>query len=729
MSSASPSHTSVQAAPQSSVGLQSVSVTHPEPSERSFLSRLILGALALITTVGAVLSYQGARRSLLETIKQQALAETQTLAYPIDLALAQGTSSPRQIFTRAVQTPPAELGPRSAIRLILSDSGELYSSDPDLAAALQDSQQEVDPVIAALEPMETGIERILVQGQAVYLSRVPLQQTEGVVGAVIPAGAIDGQLRPLDIMFGIIMGLASLLVIGLFRIKTSEQHQLQQEITHREEINQRLQESETQNQAILRAIPDLMFRVNRQGIYLGYVRTREMLDLVADQDKPLGKHLSEYLPPELVERQLTFTHQALESGEVQIYEQEIEIRGHRQYEEVRVVSNGSDEVLFIIRDITERKATEAALRRRNQELAAALEELQATQNELIQAEKMVALGQLVAGVAHEVNTPLGAIQSSVGNISKYLDQTLTQLPALFRSLTPTQEQQFLTLLQRAISQDRPLSGREERKLRRSLQETLAQAGLDRSETLAETLVMMGIRGDLDPVLPLLRGDAAATALEIAYKLSGLHRSTQTIQTAVERASKVVFALKSYARYDHSGEAITAQITTGLQTVLTLYHNQLKRGIEVDTQFSPDLPPIQCYPDELNQVWTNLIHNSIQAMEGRGQLQIRAYPRAEGVEIQFIDSGKGIPTEIQHRIFDPFFTTKPVGEGSGLGLHISRRIIDKHGGSLSCQSQPGQTTFSIWLPLQIPVLEDRSDPGVTSDPIPALPEILSHPGGA
>ncbi|MFQ3584917.1 MAG: ATP-binding protein [Cyanobacteriota bacterium] len=120
-------------------------------------------------------------------------------------------------------------------------------------------------------------------------------------------------------------------------------------------------------------------------------------------------------------------------------------------------------------------------------------------------------------------------------------------------------------------------------------------------------------------------------------------------------------------------------------------------MEVIRDFQP-LPEILCYPDELNQVWTNLIHNAIQAMEGKGQLQVRAYPQGSEAVVEIIDSGPGIPAELRERIFEPFFTTKPAGEGSGLGLDIVRRILDKHQGRIEVESQPGRTCFRILLPL-------------------------------
>ncbi|MEY3867942.1 MAG: hypothetical protein RLZZ338_1833 [Cyanobacteriota bacterium] len=343
--------------------------------------------------------------------------------------------------------------------------------------------------------------------------------------------------------------------------------------------------------------------------------------------------------------------------------------------------------------------TNALLASRNQELQQTLEHLQSTQQDLIHSEKMAALGQLIAGVTHEINNPLAALRSSVHNIDNILISITQDFPSFFRHISEENYQVFQNLLKQAKTEYSNLSSKEKRQIKRQLLTILEEKNVAESDEIAELLVDMGIYkiSDEQSTWHFFQDRNSLNIVERVYELVSLQQSTRNIINATERAGKIVLALKKFIRRNHSEQKEIANIREGIETVLTLYHNQLKHGIEIIKYYDPNVPDILCYPDELNQVWTNLLHNSLHAMNYQGILKIEVTQQEENIIVSVIDNGKGIPPEILPKIFQPYFTTKPAGEGSGLGLQIVKKIIDKHGGKIEVDSQPGQTTFSIFLP--------------------------------
>lgn len=331
----------------------------------------------------------------------------------------------------------------------------------------------------------------------------------------------------------------------------------------------------------------------------------------------------------------------------------------------------------------------------NSDALAALKQAQAT---IIQQEKMATLGQLVANVAHEVNTPIGAIKSSGQSIVGALEHTMVSLPRLFQLLDQSQQSLFMTLIQHARSAVCLLSTREERSVTRTLTQTLEQHGVNNAREKSAVLVQLFAHEHVQDYMPLLCHPASDFIISTAAAMSAIIRSADNINTAVERVAKIIFALKSYSRVDTSGTFCPIDLAESIETVLTIYHNQIKHGVEVVRQYQAQ-DELLGLPDELNQVWTNLIHNALQAMQGSGTLTIQIGQRDQHAVIAISDTGCGIPPELRERIFEAFFTTKPPGEGSGLGLDIVKKIIAKHNGEISVSSEVGAgTTFTVALPL-------------------------------
>jgi signal transduction histidine kinase len=295
------------------------------------------------------------------------------------------------------------------------------------------------------------------------------------------------------------------------------------------------------------------------------------------------------------------------------------------------------------------RAMERQAVRRNAELDKALGELKTSQTRLVQSEKMASLGQMVAGVAHEINTPLGYVRGNVEN------------------LEPVHGQAFAVLRQ------------------------------------FDDLVGMLVSGEVDEATlnvhlqAAVEAGAALRETAPAEDIAAVFRDTVY---GIDQIAELVTSLKNFSRLDQTRTA-SASVNDCLDAAVTIASNQIKHRAKVIKRYG-EVPRIDCAPSQLNQVFLNLITNAAQAMEQPGWIALETRAEGDGVLVTVTDNGRGIPPDVLPRIFDPFFTTKPVGEGTGLGLAISWQIVEQHGGTIQVQSEPGKgTRFAIRLPGRAP----------------------------
>jgi signal transduction histidine kinase len=328
----------------------------------------------------------------------------------------------------------------------------------------------------------------------------------------------------------------------------------------------------------------------------------------------------------------------------------------------------------------------------NTELGRALADLRETQAQLVLSERMAGLGLLVAGVAHEINSPSAAIRGSIDGLATALSRVtrhgaeLARFNAYFETAAP-------------LFAERPLTtGLAARKTARELAGVLEAAGVGDPQAIAAELADLGAVGDDAAKFVQALGADVAAAPRVASALADhviLHRTASTVRHAVGQIQRIVGALKSYSHLDQQATRVEADVHEGLETTLVLLHHAL-RDIRVERHYGA-LPRVPVYVDELNQVWTNLIQNAQQAMAGKGSITIETLVADNLAIVRVIDDGPGVPADVLPRIFEPFFTTKPKGEGTGLGLGIARQIVAKHGGEMRCESEPGRTCFEVRLP--------------------------------
>lgn len=332
-------------------------------------------------------------------------------------------------------------------------------------------------------------------------------------------------------------------------------------------------------------------------------------------------------------------------------------------------------------------------------LVAAEADKQHSQDYLVRQEKLIALGQLMAGIAHEINGPLGAVKASADSIMDVYLPSQLLLQKLVQSLPNDTLQQVYEICNQIANTEGSLGSREERKYRAALTRTLEEVGVEDADYKARQLVSAGFQGDIVPYLNMYQSEVSSEVANYIYSFGQVLQNLRNILTASEKARRIVFALKSYAYNTQvGGEMGITNVIQNVDTVLVLYNNQLKYGFEVNTHFESK-STILGYADELTQVWTNIIHNAIQAMNGSGVLDISIKDTDDNfVQVCITDNGPGIPEDVQPRIFEQFFTTKVQGEGTGLGLDICKKIIEKHNGKIYFETEPGRTSFFIELPI-------------------------------
>jgi signal transduction histidine kinase len=331
--------------------------------------------------------------------------------------------------------------------------------------------------------------------------------------------------------------------------------------------------------------------------------------------------------------------------------------------------------------------------------------LRSTESMLIQSEKMAALGTLAAGLAHELNNPAAAIRRSAAQLRDALaererltDQlgTLANDPHQRGTLSDLQAESLERSATPPPHDPLTLGEQEDR-----LQEWLEDHSVGEAWELAPVLTSSGwSKYELERLAECFSPTQLPVVLRWLAANSSVHDLLEEVGTSAEAISEVVTAVKTYSYLDQA-PIQEVDVRESLENTLVLLRPKIKAGISIKRDYADDVPRIEAYGSELNQVWANIIDNAIDAMQPQGELALQTRARDGHVMVEIVDNGAGIPPELQPRIFEPFFTTKAPGVGTGLGLHIAYNIVvHKHQGQIRVESRPGETRFQVVLPVRL-----------------------------
>lgn len=403
-------------------------------------------------------------------------------------------------------------------------------------------------------------------------------------------------------------------------------------------------------QKLINTVPNPIYFKDMEGRYQGFNIAFELFTGIPRREL-LGKTISDVTTKEIAEVNLKVDAEVLRAGGTRTVEAHLKFPDGRESTSIISKSAYLDDagrpagIVGVVIDVTDQRKSEQALMEANKRLEEMNRQLKDNQNRLVQSEKMAAIGQLAAGVAHEINNPVGFVKSNLSTLTGYVDT--------FKDLLHQYE-----LLTEAVRNN------------------------DTSGQAASLDIVKRIREDED----------------LDYILKDVGELLSESVEGTERVRDIVQNLKSFARLDES-RAREADINDCIEATLKIVWNELKYKCTVNKNLKP-LPLIRCYPGQLNQVFMNLLVNASQAIPEKGEITIETDSTDEEVIIRISDTGNGIPPEERERIFEPFYTTKPTGKGTGLGLAISIDIIHKHNGSIDMESEVGVgTTFTIRLPVE------------------------------
>ncbi len=371
----------------------------------------------------------------------------------------------------------------------------------------------------------------------------------------------------------------------------------------------------------------------------------------------------------------------------------------KKYRELIMFSRNLSGIINSIRLLLhENRSKELVLKEKVKALET-LELLQSTQNQLIETSKAAALGQLVSSIAHEINTPIGSIKATSGNLRINIKNFLNTDILVLRQMNDVTFNLLQKFLEEALVNKRELSTKEERELKREHQKYLRKLEIPNTESIAEILSALRIESIKEEYFPLLRDDRIMDAIQT---FGAMHLNTNLVEKSIEKTTKIISTLKIYAGSGYSNEVTSIHLSEEFDKVLNLYSNRIHQGVTILREYI-DVPQITCKREKINQVFTNIFHNSLDALSEKGEIYIRI--REESISdkkyvlTEIEDTGRGIPPEIQDKIFTPFITNKKLGEGIGLGLFVTKRIIEEHDGIIQFSSTKGKTIFKIYLPVE------------------------------